>query len=163
MSPYGWFSDLIATCLPASGIERRIPISTTYLTMKRLLHLLLGDRGERAAVRFLKSQGFRIVATQYRNRFGEVDIIARDDRQIVFVEVKTRKSTDAGQPHEAVDIRKQRKLTKTALCWLKQNKRLEQGARFDVVSIVWAEDFDQPEIRHFRNAFEASGCGQFFS
>ena len=105
--------------------------------MKRFLHKLLGDRGERAAVRFLKRQGFKIIARQYRNQFGEIDIIARDGRQVVFVEVKTRQSTDKGQPHEAVDVNKQRKLTKLALVWLKKHNQLDQTARFDVVSIVW--------------------------
>lgn len=131
--------------------------------MKRFFHLLLGDRGERAAVRFLKKQGFRIVATQYRNQFGEIDVIAKEKQQIVFVEVKTRRSTDAGQPYEAVDIHKQRKLTKLALAWLKKNRLLEQSARFDVISVVWPEGSRKPQLQHFRNAFEATGSGQFFS
>ena len=130
--------------------------------MKRFLHLLLGDRGERVAVRFLKKQGFRIIARQYRNQFGEVDIIAKDGRQVVFVEVKTRKSTGAGQPFEAVDRRKQQKLTKVALAWLKKHKRLEQSARFDVISVVWPDDSSGPQLQHFRNAFEAAGDGGFF-
>lgn len=131
--------------------------------MKRFLHKLLGDRGERAAVRFLKKARYRILARQYRNQFGEVDIIAMDGSQIVFVEVKTRQSTDAGQPHEAVDQRKQQKLTNIALAWLRKHKRMEQSARFDVVSIVWPDDAAKPTIEHFRHAFEATGHGQFFS
>ncbi|MDG1894053.1 MAG: YraN family protein [Fuerstiella sp.] len=131
--------------------------------MKRFLHKLLGDRGERAAVRFLKKAHFRIIARQYRNQFGEIDIIAMDGSQIVFVEVKTRQSTDAGQPHEAVDLRKQQKLTKLALAWLRRHKRLEQSARFDVISIVWPDDAAKPAIENFKHAFEATGSGQFFS
>jgi putative endonuclease len=131
--------------------------------MKRFLHKLLGDRGERAAVRYLKRHGFKIVACQHRNQFGEIDIIAREADQIVFVEVKTRKSTDAGQPFEAVDRTKQQKLTKIALAWLKKEKSLDQSARFDVVSIVWPVDSKLPQIQHFRNAFEAVGTGQFYS
>ena len=131
--------------------------------MKRLIHLLLGDRGERAAVRYLRKQGFRIIATQYRNQAGEIDIIASQHKQVVFVEVKTRKSADAGQPYEAVDLNKQRKLTKLALLWLKKHKRLEQSARFDVISVVWPDGQKEPEISHFRNAFEATGSGQFFA
>lgn len=131
--------------------------------MKNLFRKLLGDRGERAAVRFLKRQGYRIIAKQYRNSYGEVDIIAQDGKVVVFVEVKTRTSTNDGQPFEAVDVRKQEKITRVALAWLKQYGRLEQPARFDVVSILWPDDKGEPQIQHFRNAFEATGRGQFFS
>ncbi len=131
--------------------------------MKNLFRKLLGDRGERAAVKYLKQQGFRIIARQYRNSYGEVDIIAQDGKTMVFVEVKTRTSTNDGQPFEAVDTRKQEKLTRIALAWLKQYDRLEQPARFDVVSILWPDDKGEPQIQHFRNAFEATGRGQFFS
>lgn len=131
--------------------------------MKNLFRLLLGDRGERAAVRYLKKQGFRIIAKQYRNSYGEVDIIAQDGKATVFVEVKTRTSTNDGQPFEAVDLRKQEKITRIALAWLKQHDRLEQPARFDVVSILWPDERGEPQIQHFRNAFEATGRGQFYS
>ncbi|MDA1231399.1 MAG: YraN family protein [Planctomycetota bacterium] len=131
--------------------------------MKNLFRKLLGDRGERAAVRFLKQLGYRIIAKQYRNNYGEVDIIAQDGNVMVFVEVKTRTSTNDGQPFEAVDLRKQEKITRVALAWLKQYGRLEQPARFDVVSILWPDDKGEPQIQHFRNAFEATGRGQFFS
>lgn len=131
--------------------------------MKKFLHKLLGDRGEVAAVRWLKRSGFRIIAKQYRNAFGEIDIIAKERDQIVFVEVKTRRSTDAGQPFEAVGVHKQRKLTRLALAWLKKHRQLECSARFDVISIVWPEDARAPRIDHFRNAFEPADAGQFFS
>lgn len=131
--------------------------------MKRFLHKLLGDRGERAATRFLKKLGYKIVARQYENQFGEIDIIALDGQQIVFVEVKTRTTTNMGQPFEAVDRRKQQKLTKIALVWMKRHRRMDQSARFDIVSIVWPDGHRQPEIQHIKNAFESSGNGQFFS
>ena len=108
-------------------------------------------------------RSFRIVARQHRNHYGEVDIIAQEGQSIVFVEVKTRTSTNDGQPFEAVDLRKQEKITRVALAWLKQNKRLEQPARFDVVSILWPDDKGEPQIQHFRNAFDATGRGQFFN
>ena len=131
--------------------------------MKNVFRLLLGDRGERAAVRYLKKQGFRIIAKQYRNSYGEVDIVAQDGKTTVFVEVKTRTSTNDGQPFEAVDLRKQEKITRIALAWLKKHGRLEQPSRFDVVSILWPDERGEPQIQHFRNAFEATGRGQFFS
>lgn len=121
----------------------------------------LGDRGEKLAVKYLKQQRFRILDTQHRNTYGEVDIIAKDGDCVVFVEVKTRSSTDAGRPLEAVDRRKQQRLTRIALAWLKQKKKLGDSARFDVVSIVW-RDKAEPELQHFRNAFEPIGDGQFF-
>ncbi len=86
--------------------------------MKNLFRRLLGDRGERAAVRFLKKQGYRILAKQHRNQFGEIDIIAQDGDTNVFVEVKTRTTEKDGQPFEAVDRRKQEKITRAALAWL---------------------------------------------
>jgi putative endonuclease len=131
--------------------------------MKNLFRKLLGDRGERAAVKYLKKQGFRIIARQYRNGFGEVDIIAQDGKVIVFVEVKTRSTTSDGQPFEAVDLRKQEKITRIALAWLKKYDRLNQSARFDIVSILWPDERSEPQIQHFRNAYEATGRGQFFS
>ena len=130
--------------------------------MKRLLRKLLGDRGEQAAVRYLKSQGYRVLARQYRTPFSEIDIIAQDAETYVFVEVKTRTSADDGQPFESGDRRKQEKLTRAALAWLKRQRKLEQSARFDVVSILWPEREKAPEIQHFRNAFEATGSAQFF-
>ncbi len=131
--------------------------------MKNLFRKLLGDRGERAAVAMLKKLGYRILAKQYRNSFGEIDIIAQDGETTVFVEVKTRTSANDGQPFEAVDRRKQDKLTRVALAWLKKHGRLEQRARFDIVSILWPEEGRDPEIAHYLNAFEATGRGQLFS
>lgn len=133
-----------------------IPKSLAGRTSERL-----GDRGEVFAVRYLKQQRLRILETQHRNAYGEVDIIAQDGECVVFVEVKTRSSTEAGRPLEAVDHRKQQRLTRIALAWLKRKKRLGKPARFDVISIVWADDCE-PQLQHFRNAFEPVGTGQFF-
>ena len=130
--------------------------------MKRFLHKLLGDRGERRAVRYLRKQGYRILARQYADRYGEIDIIALDGDQIVFVEVKTRRTADAGQPFEAVDDRKQQKIASCALAWLRQQRRLEQSCRFDVISILWEGDDGQPLLQHFQQAFEAPGRGQLW-
>lgn len=123
----------------------------------------LGDRGERVAARFLKDLGFRILATRYRTSLGELDLIAQDGNCIVFVEVKTRRSTDAGNPFEAVGAAKQAQLTRLALAYLKQKGLLDRPARFDVVSIVWSDSGEKPQITHYRNAFEPPGKGQLFS
>ena len=131
--------------------------------MRGLWNQVFGDRGERAAAKFLKKLGYRIVARQYATPWGEIDLIALDGHSFVFVEVKTRTSTVAGQPFEAVDREKQTKLTRMALAYLKRYKLLEHPARFDVVSIVWPEDVRNPQIRHIKNAFEAVGRWQMFS
>lgn len=120
----------------------------------------LGDRGEDVAARYLESQGFRILERQYRSHFGEIDLIATDGDTIVFIEVKTRTSSAAGDPTEAVDRAKQRKITKSALAYLKQRGWLERRSRFDVVAILW--DSGQPIIRHYRSAFDASEFGQMY-
>lgn len=123
----------------------------------------LGSEGERLAARYLRRQGFRILARRYRTALGEVDLIARDGNCVVFVEVKTRKSSGAGLPYEAVHHAKQEQLTRLALAFLKKHNLLEFPARFDVVAIVWGEDGQEPQITHYRNAFEPIGRGQMYS
>jgi putative endonuclease len=122
----------------------------------------LGDRGEAASAEFLESLGYKIIARQFRTIHGEVDLIALDGVTVVFIEVKTRSSQHKGQPFEAVNAVKQRKLTLTALAWLTRNRRLNQAARFDVLSLIWTEGAAKPEIQHFRNAFEAAGFQQMY-
>ena len=127
----------------------------------------LGARGEAAAAKYLKRKGYKIVARGQRNRLGEIDLIAVDPaptrRGVVFVEVKTRTSDQAGRPDEAVDVRKQRKLTHLCLTYLKRHDLLQCRARFDIVAVTWPPGAKEPKIEHFMNAFEAVGNGQFFS
>jgi putative endonuclease len=127
----------------------------------------LGARGEAAAARYLKRKGYKIVARGQRNRLGEIDLIAVDlaptRRSVVFVEVKTRTSDQAGRPDEAVDGRKQRKLTRVCLAYLKRHDLLECRARFDIVAVTWPPEAKEPKIEHFQSAFEAVGDGQFLS
>lgn len=122
----------------------------------------LGPRGEQLAARFLQQQGYRIIARGHRQRLGEIDLIALDGETLVFVEVKTRQSQQAGDPAEAVDFRKQERMTRAALIYLKRRGLLQQAARFDVVSIVWESAETPPVIRHFVNAFEAVGQWQMY-
>jgi putative endonuclease len=131
--------------------------------MPGFLKRLLGDRGERTAERYLAGQGMRILARGLRSRRGELDLVALDAQQIVFVEVKTRLDHHAGHPVEAVGPDKQRKLTELALAFLKKHKLLDRPARFDVVAITWPEGQTEPKIEHFRNAFEAAGRFQLFA
>jgi len=125
--------------------------------------LSLGERGERAAEQYLKRLRYKIVARGARQGRGELDLVAVDGRTIVFVEVKTRQSDQAGTPAEAVDLAKQEKLTRLALAYLKRHDLLEYSSRFDVVAVTWPEDTKHPTIEHIKNAFEATGRGQMFS
>jgi putative endonuclease len=124
---------------------------------------LLGNRGEGAAARHLRSQGYRILARQWLTRWGEFDLIALDGETVVFVEVKTRRSNAAGHPAEAVTRDKQVRMTRQALVYLKRHRWLERRARFDVVAVVWPDGAKAPSVEHFRNAFEPVGFGQLYS
>ncbi|ACL06320.1 YraN family protein [Desulfatibacillum aliphaticivorans] len=115
-------------------------------------HKARGSRGEELAARFLKKQGYKILETNYRCALGEIDIIARHKKVLAFVEVKTRTSTAFGHPKSAVTPKKQRKISMVALEYLKKNRKLDQPARFDVVSIL--SDGEDPKIEIIQNAFE---------
>jgi putative endonuclease len=123
----------------------------------------LGDRGEDAAAKFLKCQGYHILARSLDSPLGELDIVAVAGRTVVFVEVKTRRSDDAGRPEDAIDSRKEQRMTQAALAYLKSNRLLNYSARFDVVAITWPDDARKPTIEHYKNAFSPVGTGQFFS
>ena len=123
----------------------------------------LGRRGEDAAARFLQRLGYKVLARGSRMRCGEIDLVMLDRPTIVFVEVKTRTSEEAGLPSEAVDQRKQRKLTRAAVTFLKRHRLLEHPARFDVVAITWPDDGGRPVIQHIKDAFEAQGQWEYFS
>ena len=145
------------------AIRKRISTLATNAWRRLRGPQTLGARGERAAARFLKRRGYKIVAHGERSRFGELDLVAIERETIVFVEVKTRISHIAGHPTEAIGPEKRRKLTQLALVFLKRHDLLEYRARFDVVAITWPKDARRPVIEHFENAFEPVGEGQMFS
>jgi putative endonuclease len=123
----------------------------------------LGPAGEKAAAIYLQKLGYRIIARGHRQKLGEVDLIALDGKCLVFVEVKTWNNDHAGDPSQAVDLRKQERLTRAALIYMKRRGLLDQPARFDVVSIVWSKTAETaPTIRHFISAFEAVGKYQMY-
>ena len=123
----------------------------------------LGERGEAAAARMLRRRGYRIVTTRHRLRYGEFDIIAVLGQTVVFVEVKTRRTNRPGEGAMAVDSRRQERLTRAALAFLKAHGLLEYASRFDVVEVLWPSDTNQPTLRHLEDAFPAIGSGQMYS
>jgi putative endonuclease len=125
--------------------------------------LPLGKRGESAAARYLRRLGYVIVARGDRALIGEIDLVAVDGRTLVFVEVKTRTSQDAGHPADAVDVAKQRRLTRLALAYMKRHDLLDNPARFDVVAVTWPDKGARPVIEHFPSAFEAVGFEGMYS
>ena len=116
-----------------------------------LLRKLLGRIGEDSASRYLTQQGYRILERNFRITAGEIDLIALDRDTIVFVEVKTRTSDAYGAPELAVDARKQARMTKAALAYLKARKLHQMACRFDVVAIT---RMPEERIDLIRNAFE---------
>src|SRR5262245_9064969 len=122
-----------------------------------------GTRSERAAAKFLKRLGYRIVARNFTCPLGELDLVALDGQCIVFVEVR---STEGGQLEKtaaSVDDAKQRRLTRLALAFLQKKRLLNRAARFDVLIISWPENAREPVIEHHKNAFEATGKFQMYS
>jgi putative endonuclease len=120
------------------------------------MHDDLGRRGEGVARRYLRRQGWRIIAARSQELLGELDLVAVDQGTIVFVEVKTRRSLRAGSAAEAVDVRKQLRLARLALVYLKRHRLLGYPVRFDVLGLTWPRDAHRPQIAHFRNAFTSS-------
>jgi putative endonuclease len=111
----------------------------------------LGCKGETAAVSFLKMNGFKIICTDYRTKLGQIDIIAKENNTVCFIEVKTRTSSRFGSPDEAILAFKQKKISESALIFLKNNKLLESPARFDVVSVSYIDN--KPQVELIRDAF----------
>ncbi len=117
--------------------------------------LSLGNQGELIAERFLLKLGWYIVGRSYSTEFGELDLIAIDNRRtVVFVEVKTRSGLGKGSPEDAVDEEKQRRVAQMASSFIARHQLEKERIRFDVISILITGE-KRPEIRHFRNAFDA--------
>ena len=113
--------------------------------------LKLGAWGEEHAEQFLRRQGVKILYRNYRTPVGEIDIIARHGKTLLFVEVKTRSSTVCGVPAEAVGATKQRQILRTAEWFLLKEKFTRLQPRFDVISIL--ANGKQVAIEHIENAF----------
>ncbi len=118
-------------------------------TQKNFYKKLLGRVGEKTAAEFLKKNGYKILQTNCKTPFGEMDIVAQDGEFTVFVEVKTRSTETFGAPAEAVDAKKRERYLKSAAFYLSKEGKTDSPARFDVIEI------ENGEINHIINAF----CG----
>ena len=116
-------------------------------TSKNFHKKLLGRIGENKAVKHLKSLGYKILERNYTTNFGEIDIVAKDEECLVFVEVKTRSTNDFGVPSEAVNYAKRQKYKNLANVYMLKNRLTNVDVRFDVIEITGKD------INHIINAF----------
>ena len=115
-------------------------------------HLRRGTLGERAAKNYLQRLGLKFLAANFRSDHGEIDLIFREDDCLCFIEVKTRSSEEWTRPADAVDARKKRLLSQTALDYLKLLNNPQVKFRFDIVEVL-LRDGEVREVRHLPNAF----------
>lgn len=108
-----------------------------------------GEKWERYAAGFLEKHGYHILEQNYRCRQGEIDIIARKGKLLIFAEVKYRGGNAMGSPEEAVNLKKQRKISRCALDYMTRRRISDIPVRFDVLAISGAG-----EIRHYEDAFD---------
>jgi len=117
--------------------------------------LELGAWGEEQACRYLRRQGFRILERNYRTPVGEIDIIARSRKLLLFVEVKTRRGRAYGLPQEAVGALKQRQIIRTAQWYLGNQPAGRLQPRFDVIAVL--KRGDEALVEHLPGCFELTG------
>jgi putative endonuclease len=120
--------------------------------MKDTKKITTGKEGEKIAAAFLKKNGYRIIEINFRCPIGEIDIVAKEKDDLVFVEVKTRNSMELGYPEQAVGIRKQKKMSQLALWYLQKKKIADTNARFDVVAVTLIPE--KNEVKLIKNAFD---------
>ncbi len=112
-----------------------------------------GGQGEMEARAFLEQNGAKILEMNFRRPTGEIDIIARQGKTLLFVEVKRRSSLRYGRPAEAVDRAKQAHILRTAMLYVQEKGLSDAPLRFDVIEVL------PDSIRHIENAFDATGMG----
>lgn len=112
-----------------------------------------GPLGERLAADFLRKRGLKILKRNLRSQSGEIDLIARQGDEVVFVEVKTRTGTAWGDPELAVSSSKQRKISLAAMAFAERHNLRAHPLRFDVVAVVLTPGAE-PEITHYPDAFQ---------
>jgi putative endonuclease len=115
---------------------------------------LLGHRAETMAANHLQRMGYRQATRNYRSRYGEIDIIAWDGDCLVFVEVRSHRTTDFGTPAESIGIRKQTRLFLTAQIYIEEQQLHDTDCRFDVFEVIFAKGV-LPRLEVIKAAFEA--------
>ena len=113
----------------------------------------IGKFGEDIASKYLEEKGYKIKERNYRTFLGEIDIISEYKGNIIFVEVKTRRSDRFGYPEEAINYNKQRKIIKNALCYLAKYNLWEKNYCFDVILVSISNHKDVKRLKHIKNAF----------
>lgn len=108
-----------------------------------------GKLGEEIAFKYILSKGGRVIEKNYRTKMGEIDLIARLNGELVFVEVKSRSNINYGYPSESVNYKKKRKITNVAKYYILENSLENLSIRFDVIEIY----FNEKKINHIENAF----------
>lgn len=109
-----------------------------------------GKKGESIAKAYLISKGYKILETNYRNKIGEIDIVALDKDILVFVEVKTRTSIKFGYPYEAVNIKKQNKIINCSYTYVKYHKLMNYQLRYDIIEVYLTPNI---KVNHIPNSF----------
>ena len=122
-----------------------------------------GRRSERAAARFLRKLGWRILGVNIDDQRGEIDLLALDGQTLVVVEVRSSETKLFDELATSVDHEKQKRLTQATLRMIQRRKLWNVGFRFDIIAIRWPPQVRQPDIRHYRHAFQMVGKFQFHS
>ncbi len=127
----------------------------------------IGLRGEQEAIRYLRKRGYKIVAHRERILRGDIDIVALDKRTVVFIEVRSKTTTERGHPTETIDTRKKQRICTLANAYIKRHRLEDYSFRLDVVTVLFTgpastqnrwlfwRSGDSPIIEHFQNAFES--------
>jgi putative endonuclease len=130
-------------------------LQTVFAGTVKPEHLRRGELGERAAKKFLQKAGLKFLTANFHSSRGEIDLILRDGDCLIFVEVKARSSEEWTRPAAAVNARKRRLLSQTALDYLKLLKNPPVKIRFDIVEVL-LHDGNVREVRHLPNTFSLS-------
>ena len=122
-----------------------------------------GRRAERFAARYLRQQKCRILGRNVDDRLGEIDLLALDGQTIVVVEVRSSETKSFDELAKTVNNDKQRRLTDATLRFVQRRKLWNVAVRFDVIALRWPAGAREPEVRHYRHAFQSIGKYQFHS
>ena len=127
----------------------------------------IGLRGEQEAIRYLRKRGYKIIAHRERILRGDIDIVALDKRTVVFIEVRSKTTTERGHPTETIDTRKKQRICTLANAYIKRHRLEDYSFRLDVVTVLFTSptsiqnhwlfrrSSNTPIIEHFQNAFES--------